>query len=115
MAIVGCGGNHPQLAVVRGTVTLDSRPLVGATVVFQPLEGKVSRAVTDGQGKYELTYLRDIKGARLGAHKVAITTADEHSPRELLPARYNKQTTLTAQVESGSNELDFDLNSNQQR
>ncbi|MEA1951801.1 MAG: hypothetical protein U9N87_10480, partial [Planctomycetota bacterium] len=73
--------------------------------------GKQSYAKTDAAGRYELIYLRDIKGAKVGPHKVIITTAAERSPQERLPACYNRQTTLTAQVEPGANTVDFDLKS----
>ena len=44
-------------------------------------------------------------------HKVAITTASEQLPREILPPRYHAETTLRAEVKSGENEFAFDLTS----
>lgn len=111
--LAGCGAtDRPDLAEVQGTVTLDGKPLAGATVVFEPTEGgRASRGQTDAQGKYELIYLRDIKGAKIGPHRVSITTASEENLTERLPAKYHRQTTLSAQVDQGENTCNFDLKS----
>ncbi len=110
--IVGCGGgDRPELMPVEGLVTLDGQPLAGATVVFRPKSGKASRGVTDDQGRYELTYLRDIMGAKLGKHTVTITTASEESLDERLSERYNSKTELTAQVDADTGSVDFALKS----
>jgi hypothetical protein len=113
--VAGCGrGDRPELAPVEGAITLDGDPLAGATVVFTPVQGKKSRAITDEKGHYELIYLRDIKGAIPGEHTVTINTATEHQPEELLPARYNRQTELRAEVEAGEkNVIAFQLESRQ--
>jgi hypothetical protein len=109
----GCSQDgRPELAPVVGTVTLDGRPLHRAAVVFRPAEGKFSRGVTNEQGHYELTYLRDTMGAIVGKHKAVITTADgEAVRREILPARYHRRTELTAEVKRGDNTFDFALQS----
>jgi len=111
--IAGCSqGDRPELAEATGTITLDGKPLAGATVLFRPSEGgRPSRGFTDDSGRYELTYIRDIKGAQLGSHQVIITTATEQQPEERLPGRYNQATTLTAEVQAGSGSHDFELSS----
>jgi hypothetical protein len=113
LEIAGCSrGDRPELTEVQGIVTLDGKPLPRATVIFQPMNGgRSSRGLTDSQGKYRLLYLRDIEGAILGSHKVTITTVTEDDRKEILPARYNKQTTLAADVKAGKNQRDFQLTS----
>ena len=116
VTVVGCsGGNQPDLAPGHGTVTLDSKPLAGVMVVFQPEHGKASRGLTDAEGQYELTYLRNTKGALLGRHTVTITTDTElapaHGSKQHVPAHYNHQSELTAQVNPGTNTIDFTLSS----
>ncbi len=108
----GCShSDRPALGLVRGRVTFDGSPLAGAFVVFTPQAGgRQSSGRTNQDGVYELTYLRDIKGAKAGTHKVIIATATEQSA-ERLPARYNSDTTLQAEVKPGNNELNFDLTS----
>lgn len=119
--ISGCGGGGgdvPDLGTVTGTVTLGGAPLADAQVVFQPTKGRPSSGVTDSDGYYELIYNADNNGATVGTHKVSISTYREESPDdgsddiivpESVPAVYNTDTTLTSQVEAGSNEFDFAL------
>lgn len=113
---VGCGGNA-DLGTVKGKISLDGQPLVGAQILFQPKDGRPSTGVTDTEGQYELLNTRDSKGALIGAHTVRITmpTEDEDgnplSDRRVLPAKYNRESALTAEVKAGSNTFDFDLSS----
>ena len=112
LSVLGCSGSdRPELAPVTGTVTLDGQPLERAALIFRPAQGRASRGITDAQGHYELTYLRDIHGAQVDSHTVTITTRTETKPVERLPAKYNKQTTLTREVTSEGGVFDFDLKS----
>lgn len=106
----GCSqGDRPALGAVEGVVTLDGAPLPEAILRFDPGEAlRGSMGVTDSSGRYELLYIRDIKGAAVGEHRVLITTATETKP-EILPPRYHAQTTLTATVQGGKNEINFAL------
>jgi len=113
-SIAGCSkSNQPPLANVHGRVTLDGKPVVRATVVFAPVAGgRQSRGVTNDQGEYELTYIRDDKGGAVGRNNVQISKLKSHDPRsETLPQKYNRDSTLTAEVKSGTNEIDFPLTS----
>ena len=102
--------DRPPLAPVSGTVTLDGQPLPKAAVTFRPAEGRASRGFTDEKGHYELIYIRDIRGAQIGSHTVTITTRSETVAEEMVPEIYNKETTLTREVEGKSNNvIDFDL------
>jgi len=124
LGLCGCSGSDaPSLGQVSGTITLDGKPLDHAEVLFQPEKGRASLGETDGEGNYELAYTGTSSGALLGPHKVVITTArdafsdesgagnDRAARPEILPARYNSKTTLTAEVEQGSNQIDFTLTS----
>jgi hypothetical protein len=75
-------------------------------------------AITDAAGRYELTYVRSVKGAKVGAHCVRVyypATDDEDDTRSFsgprIPARYNAESTLTAEVQRGRNTFDFALES----
>ena len=110
--------DQPDLGKVSGVVTMDGAPLAGVQVSFAPEEGRASQAITDSEGKYELSYIGKTKGAKVGSHKVYITTyiEDDSDPeaqktKETIPKKYNKETTLTANVEEGSNTFDFKLES----
>lgn len=110
----GCSrSNCPPLGRVDGIVTLDGRPLPQATVCFTPDgKGRTSIGTTSSDGRYELTYLRDIDGANLGRHAVRILTAREDGrSRERLPRRYHADTVLGATVAAGRNTCDFALTS----
>lgn len=112
----GCG-DGPMLVDVTGTVTIDGTPLDNATVVFRPKQGRPSYGVTDAQGRYALRYTTEKLGALPGEHAVMITTAgggNEDSPatkKETIPARYNRNTTLTATVDPSHRTHDFALES----
>ncbi|WP_437202287.1 hypothetical protein [Planctomicrobium sp. SH664] len=115
----GCGGHkdRPELGKVQGTVTLDGTPLPGVLVAFYPETGRCSGGYTDDKGHYELVYLRDVKGAKLGVHRVMITEDNDPAggtPRRgksMIGPQYNTNTTLAAKVEPGENTFDFSLTS----
>lgn len=100
---------------MSGIVTLDGTPLPNARVQFTPVAadgGRDSVGRTDAEGRYELVYIRDVRGASVGEHVVRITTANaEEGVAEKLPPRYHAETTLEKTVDRGSNEIDFPLSS----
>lgn len=117
--VCGCGGSGPKLGRVSGKVTLDGQPLEGAAVEFHSQEGRGSIGVTDAQGSYQLSYTDDRMGAIIGQHTVRITMAaeeldadeDGRLPKSKIPPRYNHKSELSAEVKAGSNQLDFNLES----
>lgn len=83
LVFAGCGGNLP-VAPVSGTVTLGSKPLVGATITTQPIAtdsrnpGPGSFGRTDDQGHFELELVKPaVKGAIIGEHRVMISPASD--------------------------------------
>lgn len=137
MPLVGCDAG-PATGLVSGVVTVDGNPIKDAVVSFYPTDGRASTGTTDETGRYELSFTRQRMGAVLGNHKVTVTTEilaetdyganDDYANREgdadlgriknrerseLLSANYSdyKRSPLTAIVESGENEFNFDLTS----
>ncbi|QDU06987.1 hypothetical protein [Gimesia aquarii] len=116
---VGCGGgagsDQPKLGTVSGVVTMDGQPLADVIVTFDPSQGRPSNGKTNGEGKYELGYLRDTKGAVIGSHTVSITTPQEaptppgKTYKDPIPAKYNSKTTLKEEVKEGDNTINFEL------
>ena len=108
-----------SLGHVSGTVFLDGEPVSGATVEFTPQQGSTAYGITNSEGYYTLQYLPDRPGAVTGENTVRITTYDWRTTKEgnkieipeKLPERYNRQSTLTADVTSGSQTLDWKLTS----
>ena len=136
LALCGCGSgdDRPELGQVTGTITMDGKPLVGTTVVFAPDNGRPARGKTDAEGKYELTYIGQTLGAKIGHHRVEIAPNEEGedeaeieaatagesvatskppvTPKKIgVPARYNVNTVLEADVKAGENVFDFKLES----
>lgn len=112
ISIVGCNrGDRPKLGTVEGVVTIDGQPLAGAVVMFQPDGRRSSRGFTNDHGEYELGYLRDIRGAAVGEHRVIIDRVPQNDGKQYqrLPPKYNVESELTAVVEPGSNKLNWDL------
>jgi len=120
----GCGegavDDQPDMGQVTGTITMDGSPLADAQVTFRPEKGRAASGRTDSSGKYELIYVGETKGAKIGSNKVSITTPQQESPeegeetkkpKEKIPAQYNSKTTLTADVKAGENVFDFELKS----
>lgn len=119
LGISGCGGESLPLQSVTGEVRLDDQPLAGALVEFSPLEGAPSYGETDDAGRYRLRFSRDRPGALIGEHRVRIqtgrTVSDDQGQEtvlpERLPARYHRETELTATVNRDTKSIDFDLKS----
>lgn len=133
LSLTGCGGpgDQPELGQVSGTVTLDGKPLRGIEVVFYPDSGRPARGRTNSEGKYELRYIRDTMGAKVGHNRVEIapneegedspeSEADADGPADkppvkpgkpVVPARYNTKSELEADVKPGENTFDFALES----
>jgi hypothetical protein len=110
----GCGPSGPRTYPVSGAVLFDGKPLPEGHIIFHAAGGDMGAdAGMIKNGKYSFR-------AKAGKKKVAIIASKEipekRSPimgpymENYIPARYNNQTTLTAEVrESGGNEFDFRL------
>lgn len=129
--IVGCSRNDiPKLATVDGTITLNGKPLSGATVSFIPTgstHGMGANGHTDKAGKYELKTRSGDKGAPPGEYRIVVTkmvmpdgsdlsidstVAPINSPaKQILPAKYSMRdkTVLRAKVGDRASIIDFPL------
>ncbi|MEW4564277.1 carboxypeptidase regulatory-like domain-containing protein [Bremerella sp. JC770] len=111
----GCG-KESNVLPVTGKVTLDGKPLVGATVNFTPVDGPqrtTARGTIDEAGQYELRLTSQQKGALLGKHLVQIRFAPTGDNTTMkIPAKFNRKSELYAEVtREGTNSFDFDLTS----
>ncbi|PQO29026.1 carboxypeptidase-like regulatory domain-containing protein [Blastopirellula marina] len=120
---LGCYADS-KLSAVGGAITLDGRPLPGATVTFQPLPetmGQTAMGRTDAAGRYWLK-VRNKKEIAPGGYRVEVKVINEvtnkegmvvgvkEDPKLKIDRRFNDQTTLRANVESGAvNEFNFDV------
>lgn len=118
---MGSGGEPvPELGEVTGTITLDGSPLEKANVIFEPEtvdekgRSRSSSATTSTDGTYKLKYNSDVMGASLGKHKVIITKMSDNPAEaglQLIPAKYNDKSDLSADITAGENTVNFDLKS----
>lgn len=110
----GCSDDgRPPMGKVYGTVTVDGKPTEGIAVLFSQIGFRQSRGITNSEGFYELRYIKDAKGAVVGEHKVKLDyfTVEDGEKKKSLPEKYNRKTELTRKVESGKNEINFELTS----
>ena len=117
-SLAGCGGTG-QVGV-EGTITHDGQPVEEGSITFVATtkEGR-SGGGTILQGKYALSekdrptsghYKVQIRWAKPTGKKVKSETGEMLDVREeALPPKYNDATTLTADLTSGTNKVDFDL------
>ena len=122
---LGCSSKGYQFAPVSGRVLMDNRPLAHAEVRFYPSVAKTgpySVGETDEQGNYSLVAADGSgnEGAVVGEHRVTISIDERNlrkppGPRgfrELVPRKYNSNTTLTCTVPTeGKENAKFDLKS----
>jgi hypothetical protein len=118
IALSGCTGG--QGAAVSGAVTLDGAPLDEATITFVPQTGgqrQAAWAPVNG-GKYDIA---SSNGLGTGQFRVEIravrSSSEQANPNEptlstakdIVPAKYNTKSELTAEIKPGKNLADFDL------
>ncbi len=122
----GCSsGNSTGRLALAGSVTFDGQPVDGGSIAFLP-EGEAQPTKPGAQieeGKYHILAER---GAFAGLYRVEI-----HWPRktgrkvpfedtgimkdetvDVIPAKFNVQSELKADIKPGATTFDFDLKSN---
>lgn len=128
----GCGKPKPPTAPVTGRVLLDGKPVAGAAVMFEPVDGGVpARGSTAADGGFKLSTFGRDDGALVGRHRVSVSkfvtegVAVDASgleaapgqpgaqPKAVLPVRYAdpKASGLEATVDQGGTTVDFNLES----
>jgi hypothetical protein len=117
-ALAGCG---PSRVTVSGDVAYEGQPVDDGAVVFVP-EGGGADATQVGASIHDGKYTIDeARGLRPGKYKVQITWmrktgkkfqgADgvEDEKVQVLPPKFNTETTQTAEVKRGKNTINFQL------
>ncbi len=135
--LIGCGGSdHDETAIVTGKVTYQGKPVTKGRIVFYPTNGRPAIGAIQSDGTYSLTTFEPGDGALLGNHRVTITASESvggsppatgfmdeimkaskgqgQTPGKtvwLVPEKYSnrKSSKLQAEVVSGSNTRDFNL------
>jgi hypothetical protein len=115
--VAGCQ-RGPEVGTVKGTITLDGKPVEGGIVRFVPADGNSQPAdcVITG-GAYTVTMPLGEKKVEIFWAKsksdAPIDTANQGSEQivQMIPQHYNTQTTLTYAVVKGEEQKDFALSS----
>jgi hypothetical protein len=93
LTLTGCGGvpDQPPLGTVTGVITLDGKPLEFVEVSFSPEVGRPSDGETNSLGEYELSYVQNTKGAKVGKHTIMVRSGkidnSQLKPVEIKPGR----------------------------
>lgn len=122
--LAGCGGDPMGRQAVSGTVLFKGQPLDQGRIHFAPAgKGPTESGATIENGNF--TIPRDT-GLVPGTYKVSVFSYDQKGAKvqseeipgepsntqfkERIPAKYNVQTTLTAEVKKGgSNVFEFKI------
>ena len=111
--VTGCGDGVERI-LVSGNVTHQGQPVAEGTIRFLPQKGTkapvVSGVIKDG--KYDT---KATKGVQPGSYRVEIRAYNPDEPKpvgplapprqQLLPPRYNSQSTLEITIEPGQKKL----------
>ena len=128
----GCGSKGPLRVSVRGTVTLDGKPLSAAVVQYFPISqvaGNGGHGRTDSNGRYQIVTPQGKKGLPPGDYLVPIEKRvmpdgsdypcdadqwpDPSVTRQILPAQYasRQKAALKPTVTESAAKYDFPLKS----
>ena len=118
LLLIGCGASLEPVYPVSGGITLESKPLAEALVTFHRQGASDTRnltAVTDAEGRFQLTTHAPNDGAAAGTYLVTVEwrelvqEGDEkvRTGRNLLPAKYTdpQQSGLRCEVQAAPNQL----------
>ena len=119
-AIVGCGGDGIERVGVSGTVSYQGQPVQEGMISFEPQGAGTPAGAIIKDGKYDATGTGAVP---VGRYRVRISATVEDTAnwvkdampvapkKELLPAKYNRDTELTLEVASGAGEMEqnYDL------
>jgi hypothetical protein len=103
----GCGGGGPVLVPVHGTVTVNGKPLEGASVLFVPEAsnklGLVGLATSGPEGSYSALTNND-PGLVAGNYKVRVTKIPPGAGP--VPAEFKDDPHMAMLITMGPEELD---------
>jgi hypothetical protein len=130
--VTGCGPSRPKTAPVSGVVTLDGKPVAGASVMLTPDDGgRPALGESDAEGKFALATFEPGDGALVGKHHVTVRKVEisgvqadrdglsgqpmRGGVREkwVIPKKYSnsKEWDHTVEVKSGMEPLKLELTS----
>jgi hypothetical protein len=80
--LAGCtkAPSNPKTFAVDGVLSLDDKPIEGATIVLVPIskdDGEAASGVSDATGKFSLTTYTSGDGVRPGSYRIRVTKFDK--------------------------------------
>ena len=121
---LGCGSEPFQRGAVNGQVTFDGQPIANGTIVFVPTHTGPGASATGDivAGKFTIPVKQ---GPSLGIHRVEVLAMRNNGKKEAgspyppgtlvddieqyIPAKYNHQSELKAEVKSSTPTINFEL------
>lgn len=116
----GCGGvEGPERVSVSGTVTLDGKPLADGKIAFKDAaEASATEVITITEGEFSGEITPGSKHVEIRGYKTVTPDMPAGAPeagtpiqKQILPARYNVKSDLTADVSASGEPLKYELTS----
>ncbi|MEW4564846.1 hypothetical protein AB1K70_20060 [Bremerella sp. JC770] len=113
MLIGGCSAGPGDMVGVAGQITFDGKPVEKGEIRFT-VPGHATEASRIEMGKYEANVPKGKSDVEIFAYRevksseMAITGSEPINVN-YIPAKYNKETTLTADLQAANKSLDFTL------
>lgn len=112
---IGCGPDTGGRVGVSGNVTLQGEPLESGTIQFVAADGSQMSGATITAGKYDIPAMQGLRPGKYTVRVSAVEEATDAAPeapgdstvadatnRELIPAEFNVNSTLSTEITSGS-------------
>ncbi len=117
-ALLTAGCSPSNMGTVTGTVTVDGEPAQVGAISFFALDGQAPTAgaqIVDGKYSAKVTpgaCSVQVRVSKVVGEKKIYDTPNSPMQKvwaEVLPAKYNDDTTLRLEVKAGNNEQNYDL------
>jgi hypothetical protein len=116
LAAPACGPQGPRRITIKGSATLDGKPIEFGEVMFVPTDPAAASAggrITDGA--FSVAVFKGPHRVQIMATRVQPRSGGsgeggyELIPGNIIPRRYNDNTTLTFDVQGAKDQPKFDL------
>lgn len=126
--LIGCTGSGPTVVPVKGRVTRGGEPFkTRLSLTFYPENnGRPSTADSDSEGRFDLKFDRDTRGAVLGKHKVVVAFRPDspmqavdvkegkskyHPDQDAILKKFGKRekTALSVEITGATNDLELKI------
>lgn len=118
--MMGSSLKLPPLGYVTGEVTLDGKPLAGATVFFALLDqsqgeskkerARTSMGLTDDKGHYKMVYIQGTDGVAVGKCRVWLDLTTDKG--QVIPPNWTEASMTPREVKPGHQVIPIEMKSN---